>query len=103
MGNSGSQPVTTPPPSPMPIEDSIAAKSQAAALVAQRAAGASRDDHNLNDESSSKAEAVTRGQLAKGESFQQQAQPTGPAGPRPRSPRRVAPGSSMASSAIITG
>lgn len=101
MGNSGSsQPITTPPPSPMPTEDSIAAKSEAAALVAQRSAGASRLDHDLNQDTADKAEAITRSHLGKADALAPQAQPRGPKGPRPP---RVAPGSSMGSSAILTG
>lgn len=101
MGNSGSsKPIPTPPPTPMPIEDDLAAKKNAAALAADRSSGASRAANDLNQDTASKAAAITRSQVTMADTLAPQAQPRGPRGPRAP---RVAPGSSINSSAVITG
>lgn len=105
MGNSGSSNKVEPvPATPMPIEDSIQTRKEAATMAASRMSSASRLANDLNQDTASKAEAVTRNQLAKADSFSPQAAQRGPKG-GPRGPR--APGSmlgaSMNSSAVLTG
>jgi hypothetical protein len=89
----------------MPIEDSTAARAEAAALTAQRAAGASRNANDLNQDSANKADAITRGQIGKGDTLAPQPRPRGPQGGGPRGP--MAPGSMaggrMGDSSVITG
>lgn len=105
MGNSGNVPKPEPvPATPMPIEDSIQAKQEAAQMVASRNSSASRVANDLNQDSASKAEAVTRNQLAKAETFAPQPGQRGPkGGPRgPRAPGSVL-GAGMSSSAVLTG
>lgn len=100
MGNSGTPaPVTTPPPNPMPIEDSIQAKSDAAAMIASKSSNASRLANDLNQEEANKEPAITRSQLAKADTFAPQPAVKGPVGPRPGR----APGSKINSSAVVTG
>jgi hypothetical protein len=90
----------------MPIEDSTAARAEAAALNAQRAAGASRNANDLNEGSADKADAVTRSQIGKADTLAPQPRPRGPQGGGPRGPK-MAPGTvaggKMADSAVITG
>ena len=105
MGNGGSKPYVPPPPEQMPIKDSIAERHEAAAMMADKSALASRSANDLNEGTMDNAKAVTRNQIGKAETFAPQARPTGPAGLRPKSPR-VAPGSvlsGMSGSAILTG
>jgi len=105
MGNSGGMAVPTqPPPNPAPIEDDLATKHQAAQLVADKSAGASRTANDLDGNEADKEPAITRGQLAKADTFSPQPRPRGPVGKSPRGPR-VAPGSAggIATSAVITG
>ena len=96
---------TPPPPTPVPIEDSIKARHEAAALTAKMASDASREGTDLNEDTASRAEAVTRSDLSRAETFAAQAQPRGPVTRRPQSPR-LSPASAMgggATSAVLTG
>lgn len=104
MGNSGSS-YKPPPPTPMPIEDSVGARAEAAALTAMRQSGASRTANDLNQDGASKEPAMTRSQIGKADSFTAQPRPRGPMGGKgPRGPR--APGSmtgNLGGSAVLTG
>ena len=62
-GGSSRQPYTPPPVTPMPIEDSIATKQEAAKLASARESEASRSANDLNEQDASKSESVTRKQL----------------------------------------
>lgn len=99
MGNGGSKPYTPPPPEPVPIEDSIAAKHNAMRANAEMSSRASTSANNLNEETMSPADAITRGQISKADAFAPQARPTGPA-----KGHRRAPAQSMVSgSTLLTG
>lgn len=107
MGGGSSRQTYTPPPvTPMPIEDSIATKQEAAKLASMRESDASRSANDLNEQDANKDTAITRKQLSMGEKLMPQAQPRGPMGDRPRSPRGPAPGSMMSqmgASSVVTG
>lgn len=104
MGNGGSKAPAPVPVTPMPIEDSMGARAEAAALNAQRAAGASRNANDLTQDSANKSEAVTRSQIGKGDSLAPQPRPRGPQGGGPRGPAAgsLANGR-IGDSAVITG
>lgn len=105
-GGSSRQPYTPPPVTPMPIEDSIATKQEAAKLASARESEASRLANDLNEQDASKSESVTRKQLGMTARLAPQAQPRGPMDQRPKSPRGPAPGSMMAqmgASSVLTG
>lgn len=100
MGNGGAKPYTPPPPEPVPIEDSIAARHNAMKANAEMSSRASTSANDLNEDTMDNGAAITRSQIAKGEVFAPQARPTGPAGGH-RRPR--APGSLMIGSTVLTG
>ena len=107
MGNSGSSTPPAPvPATPMPIEDSIASKREAAAISAKRAGEASLNANDLNQETANKEPAITRSQLGSVEQFGAQPQPRGPrADKSPRGPQIAAStqASGIGAPAIITG
>ena len=107
MGGGSSRQTYTPPPvTPMPVEDSIATKQEAAKLATDRESAASRSANDLNEADASKQDAVTRKKLGMGDKLTPQAQPRGPMGDRPKSPRVPSPGSMMSqmgASSIVTG
>lgn len=107
MGNSGSnvQPYTPPPPTPMPIEDDIKARHEAASMLAERTATASRSANDLGQGGAERAPAITRADLGtvgnavkEQAAFQQQGRVRGP---RKQAPATVAGGISR--SAVVTG
>ena len=100
MGNSGSKPYVPPPPVEQPFEDSIAARTEAARLSAEKSSRASRIAGDLNQETMDNAEAMTRQQIAKAETLRPQPQPHGPAVKKPRAPGSV---HGVAGSSVLTG
>lgn len=104
MGNSGSgaSNYTPPPATPMPIEDSTAARHEAAVRVASRMSTASRVANDLDGASANDEPAITRSQIAKADTFTSQEQPRGPAGHRRRrSPAGAA--NALTASSVLTG
>lgn len=98
----GPAPYTPPAPVPTPIEDSVAARHEAAALTAKM--GSSRAANDLNQETSDKADAVTRKDLGLADTLAPQPRPHGPAAGA-RAPR-VSPATAMngmSGSAVLTG
>lgn len=96
MGNSGASDYKPPPAEPMPIEDSVGSRHEAAALLAKRMTSASRNANDLNGTSADDEPAITRSQIAKTETFSAQPQPHGPA-------KRRSAASAMTRSAVLTG
>lgn len=82
MGNSGSK-YTPPPATPMPIEDDIKARHEAAGLLAEKSAGASRSANDLGGKDANKDEAMTRSKLGMADRLEPQPAARGPRGPRP--------------------
>lgn len=100
MGNGGASDYKPPPAEPMPIEDDIRARHEAAAQLASRMTGASRNANDLAGASASDEPAITRSQIETGNSFSAQPQPRGPAG------RRRSHGGSVGAltrSSVLTG
>lgn len=86
-----------PPPTPMPIKDDIARNEEAAKLATKQGANASRQANDLN-EPDANTDAMTRGQIAKTDTFANQ--------PPVRGVTRVAPSTratSMGQSSVVTG
>lgn len=103
MGNSGSK-YTPPPATPMPVEDSVGARNEAAQLISQRMSHASRTANDLTGDKADDQDALTRSQVAKGDSFSAQPRPHGPAhGRRPHSAATRMSTGSMGGSTVLTG
>lgn len=98
MGSGGST-YTPPPATPMPVEDSVAARRERAALMAERSQGASLANNQLDSGNADKQDAVTRSRLGDVETFKPQKQPRGPR----KAPGSMMPKGGMGNSAVITG
>jgi hypothetical protein len=98
-GSGGASAYKAPEPTPMPIEDSTAARSEVAQMVADRQSGASRTANDLGGPEANKDEAVTRKKLGMADNLAPQQQPRGPMGRR--APR--VPAGGMNASAVLTG
>jgi len=106
MGGGGSTPApyVPPRPNPMPIEDSIKAKHEAASRIADMTASGGRDANDLGQSGSERAPAITRSDLGSvGNTIKETAafgQQPRVRGPRNRAP---SPGAGIGQSAVITG
>lgn len=106
MGNGGSkvEPYVQPPPNPMPIEDDVALRQEAAQLTAERNSHASRTANDLLGDQADNAAAITRKQIGKAETFAPQPQPRGPAGRRVHGRKSAgSQASGINASAVLTG